>query len=191
MKRWVFLLPLFFNFYFSGAQEIVPGKGVGPLRIGQSYEEMRYVLGFKGELKTYEEYLDEVLFTEDPEDVLECQIGFDYYIRFEHLLTLPVSYVYFKDNIINQIRVTSLPGYYRAIAEDVKTQEGLSFWSEGQEVRKIYGPPDFIKEYHDFMFDAWFYFDEGITFNFREGRYRAAHIFEPPAEKLIERFSKK
>ncbi len=190
MKRLILLFSLFFGFYTLSAQVIIPGKGVGPLRIGQSFEEMRAVLGFKGELKTYDDYLDEVLFTEDPEDVLECQIGFDYYIKFEHLLTLPVSYVYFKDDKIDQIRVTSLPAYYRSIAEDEKTAEGLPFWADEAKVRAIYGSPDFIKKYSDFMFEAWFYFNKGIALNFREGSYRAAHIFTPPSESLIEKFTK-
>ena len=191
MKRLIVLLFLFSACTTARAQVIMPGKGVGALRIGQSYEEMRTILGFKGELKTYEDYIDEVLFTEDPDKVLECRIGFDYYIKFEHLLTIPVSYVYFKDNKINQIRVTSLPGYYRAIAEDIKTPKGLSFWSGEPAVHKLYGDPDFIREYKDFMFEAWFYFGKGIAFNFREGRYRAAHIFKPPSGELIREFEGK
>ncbi len=191
MKRLIILFSLVFGFYSLCAQVILPGKGVGALRIGQSFEEMRAVLGFKGEIKTYDDYLDEVLFTENPDDVLECNIGFDYYIKFEHLLTLPVSYVYFRNNKINQMRVTSLPAYYRAIAEDMKTAEGLPFWADGNKVREIYGAPDYVREYHDFMFKAWFYFKKGIVLNFREGNYRAAHIFEPPSEDLIKKFTGK
>ncbi len=189
MKRVIFLLLMFFVFYGAYSQNIVPGKGVGPFRIGQSYEEMRFILGFKGEIKTFDDYLNEVLFTEDPEDILECLIGFDYYIKFEHLLTLPVSYVYFKNNRINQIRITSLPGYYRSIAEDVVTSEDLHFWEYDKRVREVFGEPDLVKEYDDFMFEAWFYFKKGIALNFRDGRYRAAHIYEFPGAGPVRKFS--
>jgi len=189
MKRVIILLLMFFVFNSAYSQNIVPGEGVGPFKIGQSYEEMSFILGFKGEIKTYDDYLNEVLFTEDPADALECLIGFDYYIKFEHLLTLPVSYVYFKNNEINQIRVTSLPVYYRSIAEDINTLEEVHFWEYKEKVHEVFGEPDLVKDYNDFMFKAWFYFKKGIVLNFRDGKYRAAHIYKFPGAGPVREFS--
>ena len=62
MKRVIFLSLMFFVFNSAHSQNIVPGEGVGPFKIGQSYEEMRFILGFKGEIKTFDDYLNEVLF---------------------------------------------------------------------------------------------------------------------------------
>jgi len=166
------------------------GHGVGPLRLGQSFEEVVNILGFGGDLKTYDDYLAEELFSEEPEIALECAIGFEYYVKYEHLLTLPVSYVFFKDNKINQIKVSSFPAYYFAIAKDTKTKDGLNFWDESNRVVDIYGSPDLRVNYEGFILDSYFYFENGITVNMRENNYRSAHIYLRPDQDVIEGFSK-
>lgn len=169
---------------------IEEGKGVGPLTLGQSFEEVVNVLGFGGDLKSYDDYLAEELFNEDPEIALECAIGFDYYIKYEHLLTIPVSYVFFKDNVITQIKVSSFPEYYFAIAKDTKTKNGLDFWAESKNVLDAYGSPDLKVNYDSFILDSYFYFDDGITLNLRDDNYRSAHIYTKLDAQTIESFSK-
>lgn len=165
------------------------GEGIAQLKLGQSFEEVVDVLGFSGDLKTYDDYLAEELFNEDPEIALECVIGFEYYVKYEHLLTLPVSYVFFKDNEISQIKVSSFPEYYFAIAKDTKTKNGLNFWSESNNVIDIYGSPDLKVNYESFILDSYFYFDDGITLNLRDGNYRSAHIYPKLDASTIEKFS--
>ncbi len=169
---------------------IEEGVGIGKLKLGQSFEEVVSILGFGGELKTYEDYLAEELFNEDPEIALECAIGFDYYIKYEHLLTIPVSYIFFKDNAINQIKVSSFPAYYFSIAKDTKTKSGLNFWDEDNSVVQIYGAPDLKVNYPGFILDSYFYFEEGITVNMRENNYRSAHIYYSMNAELIDKFRK-
>lgn len=169
---------------------IEEGVGIGKLKLGQSFEEVVSILGFGGELKTYEDYLAEELFNEDPEIALECAIGFDYYIKYEHLLTIPVSYIFFKDNAINQIKVSSFPAYYFSIAKDTKTKSGLNFWDEDNSVVQIYGTPDLKVNYPGFILDSYFYFEEGITVNMRENNYRSAHIYYSMNTELIDKFRK-
>lgn len=166
------------------------GAGIGRLKLGKSYEETVQILGFKGELKTYEDYLSEELFNEDSENSLECAIGFDYYIKYEHLLALPVSYVFFKDNVINQIRVSSFPEYYFAIAQDTKTKKGLEFWTTDDDLIAIYGSPDLKVNYDSFILDSYFYFKDGITVNMRDNSYRSAHIYPAPTSAIVEQFKK-
>lgn len=178
--------------FLKGQNVIIEeGVGIGPLKLGQSFEEVVHILGFNGVLKSYEDYLAEELFNEDPEIALECAIGFEYYVKYEHLLTLPVSYVYFKDNVITQIKVSSFPAYYFAIAKDTKTKKGLNFWAEGNSVLDIYGSPDLMVNYESFILDSYFYFKNGITVNLRENNYRTAHIYPGLDQALIEMFSKK
>jgi len=165
------------------------GAGVGPLRLGQSFEEVVNILGFGGDLKTYEDYLAEELFNEDPEIALECAIGFDYYVKYEFLLKIPVSYVYFKDNVITQIKVSSFPEYYFAIAKETKTKNGLNFWAETSNVIDIYGAPDLKVNYDNFILDSYFYFEDGITLNVRDDNYRSAHIYSRLDSDVVERFS--
>lgn len=179
------------SFFLKGQNLIIDeGNGVGPLKLGQSFEEVVNTLGFGGELKTYDDYLAEELFSEDPEIALECVIGFEYYIKYEHLLTIPVSYVYFKDNVITQIRVSSFPAYYFSIARDTQTKSGLSFWAEDKNVEEIYGKPDLKVNYEGFILNSYFYFEDGITVNLRENNYRSAHIYSRLDPKIAEQFSK-
>lgn len=173
------------------AQDLIidEGVGIGQLKLGQSFEEVVNILGFSGDLKTYDDYLAEELFNEDPEIALECVIGFEYYVKYEHLLTLPVSYVFFKDNTISQIKVSSFPEYYFAIAKDTKTKNGLDFWSESNNIIDIYGSPDLKVNYDSFILDSYFYFDDGITLNLRDGNYRSAHIYPKLDANTVEKFS--
>ena len=190
MKNIFLSAALIFSFFIIKGQELIieEGIGVGPLKLGQSFEEVVHILGFNGDLKTYDDYLAEELFFEEPENSLECAIGFEYYVKYEHLLTLPVSYVYFKDNVITQIKVSSFPEYYFSIAKDTKTKEGLDFWAETNAVEKIYGTPDLKVNYDSFILDSYFYFDKGITINMREGNYRTAHIYNGQSSDLIGDF---
>lgn len=183
----LFLLTV--SFFLKGQNLIIEeGVGVGPLKLGQSFEEVVNILGFSGDLKTYDDYLAEELFSVDPDIALECVIGFDYYVKYEHLLTLPVSYVFFKDNVITQIKVSSFPEYYFAIAKDTKTKNGLNFWAERENVEDVYGTPDLQVKYESFIIDSYFYFEDGITLNLRDNNYRSAHIYPKPEPGVLAKF---
>lgn len=189
MRRISLLFLALISLSASGQNVIVEeGVGVGQLKLGQSFEEVVDVLGFGGDLKSYDDYLAEELFNEDPEIALECAIGFEYYIKYEHLITLPVSHVFFRDNEITQIKVSSFPAYYFAIAKDTKTKSGLVFWEQGDKVTYIYGSPDLKVNYDNVILDSYFYFDRGITFNLREDNYRSAHIYSKLEPQLIDKF---
>lgn len=191
MKNFYVLFGFLFLSSLAFSQEVIieEGVGVGPLKLGQSFEEVVHILGFGGELKTYDDYLAEELFSTDPEIALECVIGFEYYVKYEHLLTLPISYVFFKDNVISQIKVSSFPEYYFAIAKDTQTKHGLNFWAQSDNVRDLYGNPDLEVNYDDFILDSYFYFDDGITLNLRDNNYRSAHIYNVPGEELVRKFN--
>jgi len=190
MKNFLLTILLAFSILTVKGQELIidEGVGIGNLKLGQSFEEVVHILGFSGDLKTYDDYLAEELFFEDPENALECIIGFDYYVKHQHLLTIPVSYVYFKDNVINQIKVSSFPEYFFSIARDTKTKSGLDFWASKREVEQLYGTPDLAVNYDSFILNAYFYFNKGITINMREDNYRTAHIYHAPPQDLLNEF---
>jgi hypothetical protein len=190
MKYTILSVVLFFVSFYSPAQQIIieEGTGIGPLKLGQSFEEVVNLLGFNGDLKTYNDYLAEELFFVEPERVLECVIGFDYYVKYEHLLTLPVSYVYFKDNVINQIKLSSFPEYYFSIARDTKTSRGLEFWNNSKQLQQVYGAADLQVNYDSFILNASFYFDQGITFFLRDDHYRTAHVYLPQSQNFFNKF---
>lgn len=182
------LIILCYSHVVAQALVLEEGVGIGSLKLGQSFEQIANVLGFSGKLKTYQDYLAEELFMEDPDDQLECVIGFDYYVKYQHLLTLPVSYIFIKNNTINQIKVSSFPEYFFAIARDVRSTKGISFWAEESDLERTYGAPDLKVNYSDFMLNASFYFDEGITFFTRDGEFRTAHIYKTVPASLSGSF---
>jgi len=165
---------------------LIPAEGIGMLKIGQSYEEVQSILGF-GKLKTYEDYLEEELFSQQPGAMLECVIGFDYYIKYEYLITLPVEYIYFKNDTVNQIKVTSFPEYYRDLCEDVQTPDNLRFWEDEASMKDAYGNPAFDYDYDWYLLKSYFYPNKGIVFNFRENKCRTAHIIPQMSTEVIEK----
>lgn len=192
MKHLYLMMLIVFAPFISNGQHTVieEGVGVGPLKIGQTYEEVEEILGFAGKLRTYKEYLADELFNESPKIALECALGFDYYVKYEHLLTLPVSFVFFKDDVVSQIMVSSFPAYYFPIAKDAQTKNGLNFWESDKKILDIYGEPELKVVYDGLILDAYFYFKNGITINLREDDYRSAHIYSKPDERIVENFSK-
>jgi hypothetical protein len=191
MKQIVLISAIVLVAGFSHAQKIIitEGDGVGLLKIGQSMDELVNILGFKGTLKSYEDYVAEELFTEDPAKSLECIIGFDYYIKYQHLITVPVSYIFIKNNVVSQIKLTSFPEYFFGISRATTTSNGLPFWANKDEMIKLYGNPDATREYESFILETSVYFDRGIAFSFRDSNYRVAHIFKKPSADLIKKFN--
>jgi len=175
----------------GAGQDIVieEGVGIGPLKLGQTFEEVVNILGFGGDLKTYDDYLAEELFNEDERKALECVIGFEYYVKYEHLLTLPISYVFFDENILTQIKISSFPQYYFSIAKNTITKKGLDFWVNKSELIRIYGQPDLQVNYEDFILYTYFYYEEGMALSLRDDDYRLSHIFSKPSPEIIKKFS--
>ena len=191
MKRSILLSAFILSHVISSAQKIIitEGDGVGLLKIGQSVNEAVDILGFKGTLKSYDDYLAEELFTEDPAQSLECVLGFDYYIKYQHLTTVPVSYIFIKNNVVSQIKLTSFPEYFFAISRSTTTSNGLPFWASKDDMIKLYGKPDATRDYESFILETSVYFEKGIAFSFRDSNYRIAHIFKKPTADQIKKFN--
>ncbi len=191
MKRTLLTAVLLGLLQITYAQSIIitEGDGIGQLKIGQSVNDLVDVIGFKGKMKTYDDYVAEELFTEDPAKSLECIIGFDYYIKYQYLMKLPVAYIFIKNNVVSQIKLTSFPEYFFAIAKSTTTSQGLPFWAGKDDMTKTYGKPDATKDYESFMLETSVYFDKGIAFSFRDSNYRVAHIFRKPSADQIKKFT--
>ena len=154
------------------------GSGFKDLKIGDTYDQVEDVLGF-GKKKSYEKYLADELFDRDPNEALECVIGFDYYIKLEYLITLPILYVYFKDDKVVQIKTTSFPEYYSAICEDVITDNNLKFWSNIDKMKQAMGKEDIFLDEEYLILKSYVYLSKGISFSTREDKVRMIHIFKP------------
>lgn len=181
MKKILLFLTLAAFSCFSNAQsfEIKPGKGFEHLKVGDSFEQVQATVGF-GKLKTYKHYLAEELFDRSPEQAVECMLGFDHYIKFEHLIPIPVFYIFFKDNKVCQILVSSFPDYYRPLCEDVVINENVKFWDNKKQLKQFMGTANFIDEDEYRILETHIYLDHGVAFSFRDEALRTAHIFEVP-----------
>jgi len=178
-KLFFFSLCIFFSFSTFGQDlPLKPGSGFENLKIGDSFESVRETLGF-GKKKTYEKYLADELFDREPGEALECLIGFDYYMKIEYLVTLPILYVYFKDDKVIQIKSTSFPEYYNPICEDVVIGDDLKFWSGVDKMHAVLGKEDvFINEDY-LILETFGYLSKGIAFSAREKQIRMIHVFRP------------
>ena len=122
--------------------------------------------------------------------MLECVIGFDYYMKFEHLMSLPVHFIFFKNDKINQILITSFPEYFFSISKDVRMDNGLQFFASKDEVTSAMGEADLEYDYEWYLLKSCFYFTKGLTFNFRDGEFRTAHIHNVVSTEKANQFAK-
>ncbi len=165
----------------SSEQDIIkltPGIGFEEIKIGDSYDAVQETLGF-GKKKSYNLYIADELFDRSPDSALECLIGFDHYIKYEYLLTLPVHYIFFKDNKVVQIKSTSFPEYYHTICENVEIGQGIRFWENVSEMKSAIGEESLKVEEDYLILDTYHYFSKGITLSAREKQVRTVHVYQP------------
>lgn len=180
-KAFAPMLALMALSFFAGAQafKIDPGVGFEMLKVGDSFEKVQSTVGF-GKLKTYKQYIAEELFDRSPEQAVECMLGFDHYLKFEHLIPIPVFHIFFKDDKVCQILVSSFPDYYRPLSEDVVIKENLRFWDDRKKLKSVMGTANFINEDEYLILESHLYLDYGVTFNFRDNALRTVHVFKVP-----------
>ncbi len=162
--------------------QLLPGLGFNEIKIGDNLESVQQKIGF-GKKKSYNVYLADELFDRDPKEALECLIGFDHYIKYEYLLTLPIQYIFFKDDKVVQIKTTSFPEYYHSICEDVTIGNNIRYWQNTSEMKSVMGNEDLYVEEDYLILDTYHYFTKGVTFSAREKQIRNVHIYKP-VEKI-------
>lgn len=166
----LFLLLIFFSGAAWAQPIISPGKGIEDVKIGSTPDEIVWALGFKG-LKLTKEGVAEVLKVQAE----MLGIDFDYVYNYQHIMALPVSTVYFKDDKAVIIVISSYPEYNEVLCLGIKTSEGLNFWDGESEMKKLYGK-NYESKSSDFQF--YFYRDKGLSVSVDGKDIRTMSIFK-------------
>ena len=164
------LLIAIFICHLSYSQAVIKaGHGISDLKIGNTTDEVEWVLGFRG-LKLMSGGVPEVLKIQA--DMLN--IDFDYVYNYQHIMALPISTVYFKNDKVVMIVVSSYPEYNEILCIGIKTEKGLNFWDNIKDMKKIYGKEPETKESD---FDFYFYKDIGLSVSVEDDEIRTMSIF--------------
>lgn len=169
-QRISLLAALILTCQFAFSQAIIKaGEGITDLKIGSTTDEVEWILGFRG-LKLMSEGVPEVLKIQA--EMLD--IDFDYVYNYQHIMALPVSTVYFKNDKVVMIVVSSYPEYNEILCIGIRTQKGLNFWDTVKEMKKIYGKePESLES--DFNF--YYYKDLGLSVSIDNNGIRTMSIF--------------
>lgn len=171
--RFLFALIIIFSFGIlsTNAQFLIPGEGIMDAKIGADWDEIEWELGFKG-------------FKIDKADVPQnldfiakkAGVDYDFVISYQHIMWLPVSELFFKDDRVCLVQLSSYPDYYKMLCVDIGTVEGLNFWENPERVREIYGDVQGLKNDENSYF---IYAKKGIGVEISENEVRTMFIFQP------------
>ena len=173
MKIFVSII-LFLATCYASAQEIIPKERFGELEIGITYEDVIWIIGFDGS-KMSKDNSPEML--RAPLD--ELNIDFDYVVNFRYIMDLPVTSVYFKENLVVYFTISSYPEYNQFICQDLVTSVGLKFWDSLNQVKELYGQNVTLLNYKSGNIKYYAYRNDGISFGLDDDQVRTISIFDP------------
>jgi len=172
MRIIFFLLFCFIlNIEKNYAQIVIPGEGIMDVKIGADWDEVEWELGFKGErVEKHAVEKERIFLTE------KIGIDFDFMVKYQHLMWLPVTDLYFKDDKINMLILSSYPEYYKMLCADIGTVEGLNFWDSQERVKEIYNQTENVKnEEKTYILVR----EKGLGVQIFENEVRTMFIFQP------------
>ena len=180
-SKWKFLIGmriffsfLFILFFFVGkiyGQFVIPGEGIMDVKIGADWDEVEWELGFKGEKVDKADVDPELTFIANA-----ARVDFDFVVKYQHLMWLPVSELFFKDDKICMIQLSSYPEYYKMFCADIGTVEGLNFWDNPSSVNEVYGNHENVKNGgKSYVLIS----DKGLGIQIFESEVRTMFIFQP------------
>lgn len=151
-------------------QFLIPAEGIVDVRLGIDWDEVEWELGFRGE-RIEKSHASTTL------DLLAKAAGIDYdfVVSYQHLMWLPVSDLFFKDDKICMIQLSSYPEYNKMICADIGTVEGLNFWDNKEKVKEIYGN---FKEVENEGKSYLIYNEKGIGVEILDNEVRTMLIFQ-------------
>lgn len=166
-----FFCVLFISSTEGLGQFLIPGEGLIDIKIGIDWDEVEWELGFKGKKIDKENISPQLKFIAD-----EAGIEFDFVVSYRHIMWLPVSDLFFKNDLVCMIQLSSYPEYNKMLCTDIGTIEGLNFWDNMGKIDEIYGEQQVSK------FDQKSYItisEKGIGVEVFENEVRTMIIFHP------------
>ena len=173
MARGIFLIALLLILGNAYGQIIIPGEGLMDVKIGADWDEVEWELGFRGRkvLKGNE--------SPELQSISELTgVDFDFVVVYQHIMWLPVSSVFFKDDKVCMIQLSSYPEYYTMLCVDIGTVEGLNFWDGKDRVAEIYGD----RPSSDYDGKTFFTYRKGLGVELLDGEVRSMLIFQSQIE---------
>ena len=172
------LFDLFFLLFFTArsvsSQDIIPKERFGDLKLGITYEDVIWIIGFDGS-KLSQDNTPEML----SEPLEELNIDFDYVVNFRYIMDLPVTSVYFKEDLVVFFTISSYPEFNQFICQDLTTSVGLKFWDSLNQVKELYGQEVSQLQYSSGNIQYYAYRDDGICFGLDDNKVRTISIFDP------------
>ncbi len=166
-----FFCILFISTTESFSQFLIPGEGLMDIKIGIDWDEVEWELGFKGNKIEKGSVSPQLKFIAE-----KAEIDFDFVVSYRHIMWLPVSDLFFKDNLVCMIQLSSYPEYNKMLCADIGTVEGLNFWDDKEKIDELYG------EQQIYPFDQKSYIaiiDKGIGVEMLDNEVRTMIIFPP------------
>lgn len=152
-------------------QFLISGEGIMDVKIGADWDEVEWELGFKGKKIDKGDVSPPLMLIAQ-----ETGIDFDFVVSYQHIMWLPVSDLFFKNDRICMIQLSSYPEYYKMICVDIGTTEGLNFWDNMEIVKDIYGDkPELKKEEKSYIV----FNDKGLGVELLNNEVRTMFIFQP------------
>jgi len=161
---------LFFSSDLIG-QFLIPGDGIMGVKVGADQDETEWELGFKGKKIEYQNSDEKIR-----NIASKIGIQFDYMIKYNHVMWLPVSELLFKDGKVCLVQLSSYPEYNQMLSSDIGTIDGLNFWDTEEALSKIY------RNYQSFSSDERkivIIKNRGLGVELHENEVRSMFIFEP------------
>ena len=163
----IFLLSATRNY----GQFLIPAEGLMDVKIGVDWDEIEWELGFRGEKVDRIDTPPPLKFIAQ-----EAGIDFDFVVRYQHIMWLPVSDLFFKNEKVCMIQLNSYPEYNQMLCADIGTMEGLNFWDNAENVKELYGNNTESKNGEK----SYFVFREkGLGVELLEDEVRSMFIFQP------------
>ena len=155
-------------------QFLIPGEGIMDVKLGIDWDEVAWELGFKG-MKLEKANAQEGL-TIIAE---QANVDFDFAVRYQHIMWLPVTDLFFKDGKLCMLQLSSYPEYNQMLCADIGTVEGLNFWDSSAQVQQVYGEGEEVekngKSYYVFP-------SKGIALEMLNDEVRTMVIFQAQME---------
>lgn len=171
---YTFLVFIVISSSFSFGQILIPGERIMDVIIGADWDEVEWELGFKG-FKIEKENAS----LELNHIAKEAGIDYDFIVNYQHIMWLPVSDLFFRDNKVCLIQLSSYPEYNMMLCADIGTLEGLNFWDDPKKAREIYSDMKESTNENKVYFVSK---DKGLGVEMLNDEARTMFIFQPQME---------
>jgi hypothetical protein len=183
MKKTLLLFLIgFSNMLYAQDLLVKPGQGCGDIKLGMTEKEVIKLLNFEFTEKNYEEEMKDfkssgINFHID--SIIQFVLGFDKCLTTKNsfLEASPIYLLYFKDNKLNFIGITSY-SVDEKIMKSVFLDKKIRFHQSQESCTKILGDKYLPISYGDYTGDH-LYYERGLEMTYDENKLTFIGIFTP------------